>query len=57
MLNLKSIVSTPNDLLVFIDALFNDKLISNSSRKLMIIIENNYGLGIFIIFNIIESCN
>ncbi|GAA3612408.1 serine hydrolase domain-containing protein [Flavivirga amylovorans] len=42
-----SIVSNPSDLVVFIDALFHDKLMSKESFALMTRIENEYGSGIF----------
>ncbi|MCH2033896.1 MAG: beta-lactamase family protein [Tenacibaculum sp.] len=42
-----AVVSTPSDLLTFIDALFNEKLITKHHVDLMTTIENDYGLGIF----------
>jgi D-alanyl-D-alanine carboxypeptidase len=42
-----AVVSTPSDLLIFIDALFNEKLITKNNVDLMTTIENDYGLGIF----------
>ena len=42
-----AIVSNPSDLNVFINALFNDKLISKKSFELMTTIEDEYGSGIF----------
>ncbi|TGV00417.1 serine hydrolase domain-containing protein [Flavivirga rizhaonensis] len=42
-----SIVSNPSDLVVFIDALFNNKLMTKESFALMTRIESEYGSGIF----------
>ncbi|WP_312819353.1 serine hydrolase domain-containing protein [Kaistella carnis] len=42
-----AIISTPSDLLQFADALFNGKIISEKSLKLMQTIKNNYGYGLF----------
>lgn len=42
-----AIVSTPSDLLQFADALFRGKIISENSLKLMQIIKENYGYGLF----------
>ncbi|WP_111710199.1 serine hydrolase domain-containing protein [Lutibacter citreus] len=41
------IVSTPNDLLQFADALFNYKIISKTSLTKMETLEDNYGMGLF----------
>ncbi|MDI1233680.1 MAG: serine hydrolase [bacterium] len=41
-----NIVSTPNDLVVFITALFNHKLVSDSSLKKMKSIKNGIGMGL-----------
>ncbi|MDW3196804.1 MAG: serine hydrolase domain-containing protein [Cytophagales bacterium] len=41
-----SIVSTPNDLNTFIEALFNERIISKESLNQMTTIENNFGRGI-----------
>jgi D-alanyl-D-alanine carboxypeptidase len=42
-----SIVSTPKDLSIFIDALFKHKLVSDSSLLLMTTITDGYGMGMF----------
>ncbi len=42
-----AIVSTPSDLLQFADALFNGKIISEKSLKLMETLKDNYGSGLF----------
>ncbi len=42
-----AIVSTSGDLVIFIDALFNEKLIKKSSLENMISITDEYGRGIF----------
>ncbi len=42
-----AIVSTPSDLLQFADALFNGKIISEKSLKLMETIKDDYGSGLF----------
>ena len=42
-----AIVSTPADLLFFLEALFTNKLISSKNLALMTTIDNGYGLGIF----------
>lgn len=42
-----AIVSTPEDLVKFANALFTGKLISASSLKSMLNLKDNYGLGIF----------
>ena len=42
-----AIVSTPSDLLQFATALFNGKIISEKSLKLMETIKDNYGYGLF----------
>lgn len=42
-----AIISTPEDLNIFIAALFNGKIISKNSLELMKTIENGYGLGLF----------
>lgn len=44
-----AMVSTPKDLLVFIRALFNGKLISQNSLDQMKIIERGFGKGLFVI--------
>ena len=41
------IISTPNDLLKFAEALFNYKLISKNSLSKMETLEDNYGMGLF----------
>ncbi|NMH88680.1 serine hydrolase domain-containing protein [Flavivirga algicola] len=41
------IVSNPSDIVVFINALFHNKLMSKESFELMTTIENEYGSGIF----------
>ena len=41
------IVSTPNDLLKFSEALFNYKIISKNSLSKMKELEDNYGMGLF----------
>ncbi|MCB0462860.1 MAG: serine hydrolase domain-containing protein [Flavobacteriaceae bacterium] len=40
------IVSSPSDLVIFMDALFNNKLMSEKSFKIMTTIEGEYGSGI-----------
>jgi CubicO group peptidase (beta-lactamase class C family) len=40
-----SIVSTPNDLVKFIQALFDGKIVSKASLALMKTVKDNYGLG------------
>ncbi len=40
------IVSNPSDLNIFIEALFNEKIISKESLDVMTTIEDNYGMGI-----------
>ena len=42
-----AIVSTPSDLLQFAEALFNGKIISEKSLKLMETIKDDYGSGLF----------
>lgn len=42
-----AIISTPEDLNIFITALFNGEIISKNSLELMKSIENGYGLGLF----------
>ena len=42
-----SIVSNPTDLTIFIDHLFANKIINESSLKQMITLQDNYGMGIF----------
>lgn len=42
-----AIVSTPSDLTQFADALFNGKIISDSSLKLMETMKDNFGYGLF----------
>lgn len=42
-----SIVSTPTDMVNFMDALFSNKLISKSSLSEMITIVDDYGMGMF----------
>ncbi len=42
-----AIVSTPSDLLQFADALFNGRIISEKSLKLMETIKDDYGSGLF----------
>jgi len=42
-----AIISTPNDLCKFIEALFDHKLMSDSSFNQMKLIEDDYGRGIF----------
>nr|WP_315166579.1 serine hydrolase domain-containing protein [uncultured Flavobacterium sp.] len=42
-----SIVSNPTDLTIFIDLLFSNKIINESSLKQMITLQDNYGMGIF----------
>jgi D-alanyl-D-alanine carboxypeptidase len=42
-----AIVSTPTDLTIFIQALFNNKLVSKKSLELMSAIKDGYGLGMF----------
>jgi CubicO group peptidase (beta-lactamase class C family) len=42
-----AIVSTPSDLVLLIEALFNNKLIKKSSLEKMITLTNGYGMGIF----------
>lgn len=42
-----AVVSTPSDLLQFADALFNGKIISEKSLKLMETIKDDYGSGLF----------
>jgi len=42
-----AMVSTPSDLSVFIEALFQGKIISQESLNTMKIISDNYGMGIF----------
>jgi len=44
-----AIVSTPTDLVKFIDALFAGKLISTASLTYMEKLENNYGMAMFVI--------
>lgn len=41
------IISTPSDLVQFIEGLFNEKIISKSSLQKMITLKDNYGMGIF----------
>lgn len=41
------IVSTPNDLNKFADALFNGKLVSENSLSVMQTVKDNYGMGLF----------
>ncbi len=42
-----SVVSNPTDLVHFIDALFNGKIITENSLQTMKTIQDNYGMGIF----------
>lgn len=42
-----SILSTPSDLTIFIEALFANKIISSKSLALMTTIKEDYGMGIF----------
>lgn len=42
-----AIVSTPEDLTIFAQALFNGKLISSESVEKMKLIKDNYGMGLF----------
>ncbi|KAA5533550.1 beta-lactamase family protein [Taibaiella lutea] len=42
-----SVLSTPSDLVVFIEALFANKIISNESLQQMTTIKDGYGMGIF----------
>lgn len=42
-----AIVSNPTDLVVFIESLFNGKIISNKSLEQMKTIQEKYGMGIF----------
>lgn len=42
-----AIVSTPTDLVKFIEALFNEKLISKARLKQMTTMKDEYGMGIF----------
>ncbi|MCU7549578.1 beta-lactamase family protein [Chitinophagaceae bacterium LB-8] len=42
-----SIVSTPTDMITFIEALFNNKLVSKSSLKTMKTLVDGYGMGLF----------
>jgi len=42
-----SLVSTSNDLVKFVEALFSNKLIKKSSLEKMITLKDNFGLGIF----------
>lgn len=42
-----AIVSNPTDLTIFIDNLFANKIIKESSLKQMITLQDNYGMGIF----------
>ncbi|RFS16522.1 hypothetical protein D0T08_12645 [Emticicia sp. C21] len=42
-----AIVSTPTDLVKFIEALFNNKLVSKASLNQMISMKDAYGMGIF----------
>lgn len=42
-----AIVSNPTDLTIFIDNLFANKIINESSLKQMITLQDNYGMGIF----------
>ena len=42
-----AVVSTPIDLIVFIEALFNNELISSSSLESMKTIKDKYGMGLF----------
>ena len=42
-----AIVSTPADLARFIEAIFHGKLVSDSSLKLMITMEDQFGMGMF----------
>lgn len=42
-----SVISNPNDLNLFIEGLFNEKLISKETLKAMTTIKDNMGLGIF----------
>lgn len=42
-----AIISNPTDLTIFIDNLFANKIINESSLKQMITLQDNYGMGIF----------
>jgi CubicO group peptidase (beta-lactamase class C family) len=42
-----SIVSNPTDLTIFIENLFANKIINESSLKQMVTLQDNYGMGIF----------
>jgi hypothetical protein len=42
-----AIVSNPTDLTIFIDNLFANKIINESSLKQMVTLQDNYGMGIF----------
>ena len=42
-----AIVSTPTDLVIFSDALFDGKLLNNESLTLMKTLQDNYGSGLF----------
>lgn len=43
-----AIISTPNDLNAFLNALFDGKLVSKQSLELMKTMEDTYGMGLFI---------
>lgn len=42
-----SVISTPSDLCLFATALFTGKIISEESLKIMMTLEDNYGMGLF----------
>ena len=42
-----AITSTPTDLTIFADALFNGKLVTNESLEIMKTIKDGYGIGLF----------
>jgi CubicO group peptidase (beta-lactamase class C family) len=42
-----AIISTPTDLTIFADALFNGKLVTNESLEIMKTIKEGYGIGLF----------
>lgn len=42
-----AIVSTPSDLTIFADALFNEKIVSSKTLEQMKTLKDNYGMGLF----------
>lgn len=47
LLGAGAVVSTASDINKFLNAFFNDKIVTSDSRKKMMKIENGYGLGLF----------